>query len=670
MEVHDGEEMEKGREHRFSEKVRITKHRLTRIPARVAGIEAFPSALKDGEIALTEKNAESVFRGFLQENKDFFQVRDEELKMISTKSIGDKWLVKFQQHIAGIPVHQATVGFVTSSTGKVHSYSSNYYPGIDIPEEAEISLQEAAEIAKKSYESDDAKSLTERESQKIVFPKEEKGKLNYHLAWKFLLASDRPNPELEKYFIINAIDGEILFSYDARFPGVKVSGRVTGEIYPENPNAPPVSIEPMRDERNRIRYSGSSVTKANGNYSKILSIWATLMYWIRRRISVTFTLEGPFSRVQDDHGNDYIERRSFRSFSPCDFTWAAVDRDHINVFYHMNLFHTWLRTQLNYNWVNAWDGTRQFKAEVNHPENNAYAGNPMLFGVNEFARSSDVIYHECTHNVLVHLYGDYIGWPARYTEGYALDEGFSDYFASAFTDDSIHGEGYTANPRDLNNNDQYPGRVAYNLEGHRGGEIIGGAAWDLRQLLIAELGAVNGARTADRLLFEAHQILATHSRDYFFSDPKESNLLTCLYLADDDNDNLEDGVPHFAHIQRAFANHNLLQARFVDRDSFDFSTNTIGWLSGGDLYYKPVKFYANNTPQRGVIDLGNIGNVALDQVNIPNQGYTRYGVDATVDHTYVALAQEGEEGNHIVFRVTEMAADQSEVTIEYLYRSD
>ena len=86
------------------------------------------------------------------------------------------------------------------------------------------------------------------------------------------------------------------------------------------------------------------------------------------------------------------------------------------------------------------------------------------------------------------------------------------------------------------------------------------------------------------------------------------------------------------------------------------------------INFTDFAFLANNWQQRGVQDLGNIGAVALEDVNIPDAGYTRFGVDAINNHTYVSLAHGGEEGNHIVFRVHSAAADNSEVTIEYCYR--
>ena len=108
-----------------------------------------------------------------------------------------------------------------------------------------------------------------------------------------------------------------------------------------------------------------------------------------------------------------------------------------------------------------------------------------------------------------------------------------------------------------------------------------------------------------------------------------------------------------------------------NRDSYDFSTNTRGDLSGGDFYFGDHtvsgKFWANNLGQRGLQNIGDIGLLPLSEVSIPTSGYYRFGVLAVVNHTYVSLAEEGEEGNHIVFRVLSLATDNSSVTIDYHY---
>jgi hypothetical protein len=167
---------------------------------------------------------------------------------------------------------------------------------------------------------------------------------------------------------------------------------------------------------------------------------------------------------------------------------------------------------------------------------------------------------------------------------------------------------------------------------------------------------------------EAHEILSTYPRDYYFSDPNESNLLTALYRAADIDNNLLNGFPYFNDIIHAFHAHSLLQAVLNNRNSFDFSTNTLGTLTGGDLYYSGGKFWANNLNQKGLKDLGNIGDPDMTTLNIPTTGYTRFGVNAVVGHTYISKAQQGEFGSYIIFRVTDISADKSSVTIEYFYR--
>ncbi|MBN1482533.1 T9SS C-terminal target domain-containing protein [candidate division KSB1 bacterium] len=105
-----------------------------------------------------------------------------------------------------------------------------------------------------------------------------------------------------------------------------------------------------------------------------------------------------------------------------------------------------------------------------------------------------------------------------------------------------------------------------------------------------------------------------------------------------------------------------------ERSSYDFSAGTLtfGTLSAGDFYVSSGNmFYANNAGQRGIKDLGNIGDIALYQVQIPSTGYTRFGVAPIIGHTYISRAQEGEEGNFIAFRVR--GIDGGSITIDYAY---
>ncbi|TET10307.1 MAG: hypothetical protein E3J86_06075 [Candidatus Thorarchaeota archaeon] len=664
MDFYIGEKQTKEKKIKFSERTKTTLNKRTRIPKSVTEIDMFPLMLKKGTVPLTEKNVEKVFKSFLTDEQDFFKIVPTDLKLISKSKVGSKWLAKFQQVYQGIPVHKSTVGLTATEDGKMDSISSNFHPRIDVPTKPKINLTNAAQIAKETFKEPDViRNLKMEDDIKIIFPSVTSKGVTYHLAWKFLLTAGRAYPESEMYFIIDAIDGTILLSYAARFPGARISGHVRGEIYDVDEVATPETVRALQNEQVRVQWSGRAQTDDDGRYSLQLSFLSRLIKFFTGSYRVRFVLEGSYARVEEFNGPRFIERERFSNRTNCDHTWRDADRDHINVFYHMNLFRDWLKSQVGYSWINGWDGSRQFKAEVNRPGfNNAMSGNPMNFGTDPWARSSDIIYHECMHNVLFAIYGDWIGWPVDDEEGYSMDEGFADYFACSFTGDSSFGEGAMAVARNLDNNQNYPSKNTYNIEGHTGGQIIAGAAWDLREILIARFGAANGARLADNMLFDAHQMLANQAQDYYFSDPQESNLLTCLY-------NTDDGRSHIQEIRAAFWNHNLLQAVLFDRDSYDFSANVVSEFTGGDLYYYQGKFWANNPQQRGVIDLGDVGATTLDAVNIPNTGYTRFGVDAVAGHTYVSMAQEGEDASYIAFRVTEMSGDSSEVTVEYFYHA-
>jgi hypothetical protein len=116
--------------------------------------------------------------------------------------------------------------------------------------------------------------------------------------------------------------------------------------------------------------------------------------------------------------------------------------------------------------------------------------------------------------------------------------------------------------------------------------------------------------------------------------------------------------------------------RLKTSNTIRFSTKSTGpccW--DGDLYYLdgkvidtnyPPSFWANNPPQRGLIDLGDIGNIPLDQVTPPTSGYTTFNVDAVIGHTYVSLANENEAGHYTIFRVLDIKRDEY-IDIEFYY---
>ena len=114
--------------------------------------------------------------------------------------------------------------------------------------------------------------------------------------------------------------------------------------------------------------------------------------------------------------------------------------------------------------------------------------------------------------------------------------------------------------------------------------------------------------------------------------------------------------------------------RLAHGDSYHFLSGEKSQWVGGDFsvgVYRNggAEFHANNAYQRGVLDLGDIGNIPLTQVEPrPEGSYSRNShAAAIVGHTYVSAAKEGEEGHYVIFRVIGLKMGEY-VEIEFYYR--
>jgi hypothetical protein len=159
----------------------------------------------------------------------------------------------------------------------------------------------------------------------------------------------------------------------------------------------------------------------------------------------------------------------------------------------------------------------------------------------------DVVYHEYGHRVhtaeIIDGVGDFDG---------AMSEGAADFLAATITGDHGMGRGFFRNSeplRDLDPDDKewmWPQDIG---EIHHTGMIFGGAFWDLRKGLIADLGEAQGIQLANQLYLAALR--------------RAVSIPTALIevLAADDNDgDLSNGTPHECTIRAAFGRHGLRTA--------------------------------------------------------------------------------------------------------------
>ncbi|MBS1904525.1 MAG: hypothetical protein JSS75_12530 [Bacteroidetes bacterium] len=165
------------------------------------------------------------------------------------------------------------------------------------------------------------------------------------------------------------------------------------------------------------------------------------------------------------------------------------------------------------------------------------------------AQIADVVAHEFGHRV---NHARYLVAGAQYMTDLSLNEGFADLSSNFLRDDPVIGKGFTGKNSTLRTSDnkkQWPKDIS--PDAHMTGTIIAGAIWDYRKLVGHDIAErefnLCGYHTPDGTGFNDPASI----RDVFLE------VLTAMFLVDDDNNNLNDGTPHAAELLKAFQLHNL-----------------------------------------------------------------------------------------------------------------
>ncbi|MBN1754910.1 T9SS type A sorting domain-containing protein, partial [bacterium] len=508
---------------------RIIVNRLTGQPHRVWGGRIF---LSDPD-NLTENNIPHHALRFLQSNQHLMGLNIDELELQSCQKQGKLWYVHFEQQKDGVGVYRSRTDIRIHEDGYIVLFGSDFQSNIGIQLVPDIPGQSAINIAISDLGTD-SNPIREIEPELFILPViNEDLQYDYHLVWNFKIYVDEPLGNWE--YMIDAITGEILYRLnDLRFD--ILYGNITGmakRAYYDDP----VVEEEMR---HIDVIFGSYSTNADGfGYYEFSGLNSSSR-------NFQLYLEGNYLNVDYEDGDDaYYSTTISPADSPYDFMWSTSEAliDEMNVYYHANLYHDYVKHVLHYdgmdyqmpaivrvgsNYDNAyWDGYG-----INFGEGGSYFWNLALH--------CDVIYHEYTHGVTHFIYPE--GSLPYYGQSGAMDEGFSDYFACTVTNESDMGERiYRSNPaevmRSLDNAHRYPENFIGEV--HYDGMIFGGALWDLREEI--------GAGPADSII---------HMARFGFPETFEDYLVELLLVDDDDSD-LENGSPHMREIYENFHLHGI-----------------------------------------------------------------------------------------------------------------
>jgi len=333
------------------------------------------------------------------------------------------------------------------------------------------------------------------------------------------------------------IRGEILSDKSMwRHGNWSVSGNVKGTYWPVNSGggeeeATPDYLAAVKVYNVLGQEISSDILDGNGDYS-ISGKHAYQTFY------VDVVLKGNWARIKNP-SNQVNATQSFVTSGnhTRNFDFSDTD-DGFHVYHHMTIIHDFIKgSPFNYNGM---DWQMEARVKDNSVANAAANGSELKFSANNrnWWESSDVVYHEYTHNIVYKVYGNnFISDISQTNEAAAMDEGIADYYAATLNEDSA----IEWVARDVDNDLTWSqfGQLPTN---HRRGQILSGAMWDLESTI--------SQNTGRKLNFKAMQITPQPDTYQEFVDN--------VILANDDNSQLCDGTPNYNQIITAFeTNHGI-----------------------------------------------------------------------------------------------------------------
>jgi len=480
--------------------------------------------------SIDEQNIANFADSFIRRYAELLNVKGSEAKLAEITAANGKYSVVYQQYYQNIPVWNAQLRLRVNSKGQVLFIGSDFYKIPDISVNPSINLQTAINTAKSALSINT--DCASEGGTLVIYPNIDASILL--LSWNFRLLSEEHG--MDKEIFIDAHNNKILLVFDA-YVNWEIFGTVQTKAWqvddasnPSPPTDPDLTVA-STDLNVTIQDVGTDVTDQEGDYS--ITVPNNTTY------TVSSSMTGPRAYVVNDVGSEASHSATASPSAAHDWTWSeSAHYNEYNVFYYMNKAWQYFSGVNGFNsnyWYNhAMQGIANFGSGID-----GWANGTNIKVTPDGCKYAGLVYHEFAHNVLFRARGGFIGYPAEYTDGYALDEGLADYYSCSFKNDP---KWCYASVRWLNNKLKYsppPSGPPYDEEdkAHYRGQIIGGACWDLRGYI--------GTDIVDDLVYDVVDNY-TGWLDTF------GNFMDDIFLSDDDNGNIYDGTPHDDEIFDAF----------------------------------------------------------------------------------------------------------------------
>jgi hypothetical protein len=518
--------------------------------------------------SISYDNIRDAANRFLENNRIVFADANDDLKITQAVLAGGVWYVRFSQYIDGVPVLNSDLSLRISPDAKV------FYLNSSIKRNAAMLLANSKHTALKSEElqssaiKDLSSDFRAEEEGIYIIPINVGDKLSLRFAQKYIISSSKTKQKSFSY--VDMENGGTLWR-QSLINDVKIDASFNGSIIPKNPATAPVvqNFSEFYVQCGEKTYQTDTDGKISADNLE--------------NLAYSFDFQGPWVKIETNginacSGNGVFTSAAKQSIALNDVNSNIYGR---TMFYHANIAHQYIKS-IDPSFTGM---DKQIVIEINknpiHAQSiNAYSdtqnGHIYFDGINSqyrYAESPSVLYHEYGHSVVAMLYKQNGAVNGMTNE--AVNEAFADVNAAFMTDNPILGE--NAHPistgstyiRTIKNNMIYPDSLdEVRNDPHENGRILGGAYWDLKELI--------GLEKARKL---------AHFVKYSLIDDAELGLAFSKWfyetLVRDDNDNnLANGVPDADAIIKAFNKHNIGIELYLNKNfTHDLVSNTLDTLN-------------------------------------------------------------------------------------------
>ncbi|MFM7587248.1 MAG: M36 family metallopeptidase [Bacteroidota bacterium] len=508
-------------------------------------------------------NLEARSWDFIASHLSAFGVPTQDLELMGIHQSAKYGHVLFRQRYRGLNIINSRLQLKFTPSGEVVMFGLDVFDLVNAPTDASISPQQAASAAGFGLE---------RPSVAVVAPElsilavQEARSYRFHLVYTVEIPAMNHDGTPEQWeALVDACSGIVLSRRNrvVQFSPPTAGGnfRLMGNVYPTHPYNPDSLVglpHLLFTVGGQSYYTGNTGLYDGTPLSPLPA-------------TGTFPLRGRWCQVV--HGNTGNNTPSFNlAITPQTDTIVFNGRGtapatnnirHLSAYYHTNIIHDYLKSLVPS--FTALDIPLTTRVDITTGSCNAYFnGNSINFyttqaDCNALSMVADVVYHEYGHAITNYFY-DAFG--QNFQNG-AMGEGYSDIFALSITNNPVLGIGFsnTDPNRFVRRYDVNPKKYPQNLVGqvHADGEIICGAWW-------RTAGNIGNRDTMMQILAEAMYGLPNAPNG--MEGTLYTDILIDALQADDNDNNLSNGTPHFAQIVTAFAFHGITLLRNV---TFNFN---------------------------------------------------------------------------------------------------